>query len=264
MPLRRLHIASGHSGLPIVRSMSMSLIEEARAHAAEQPDSGAEDVETVADIVALFARLRREGVRLEYLDFHTHGGDGQIGIGSDAIFEWSAFAGFQDIFATEARIEFHGCNVADGPDGEFFLVECGSTLLKRGGGSVAGHAGLALALRSLGLPTTTPTYMGGTITARIRVGGGATLQDARFLRPHLLRRRLAELRLQLRVYERERYGPTLRERLRMAHTLLDDAEVLLHGQPSYRNVLRALRKLGTAGNSIRRAGSEYVSRAGPD
>jgi hypothetical protein len=153
--------------------MSMSLIEEARAHAAEEPDSAAEDVGSVADLVALFARLRRDGVRLEYLDFHTHGGDGEIGIGSEALYDWSAFIGFQDVFANDARIEFHGCNVADGPDGEFFLVDCGSTQPKRGGGSVAGHAGLALALR-------------------------------------------------------------------------------------------ALRKLGTAGNSNRRAGSEYVSHLGPD
>lgn len=264
MPLKRLHLSSGSSGLPIVRGASMPLIEEATAHAAEQPDSAAEEVGTVAAIVAIFARLRREGVRLEYLDFHTHGGDGVLGIGSDGIYEWSAFDGYHDIFSNDARIEFHGCNVADGPDGEFFLVDCGNVLLRRGGGSVMGHAGLALALRALGLSTTTPTYLGGRITARVRSGGGVTLEDARYLRPHLLRRLLADLRLRLRVYGRERFETTLRERLRMARHLLDDADVLLRGRPSYRDVLRALRKLETAGKSIRRAGSDYASSLGPD
>jgi hypothetical protein len=39
-------------------------------------------------------------------------------------------------------VEFHGCNVAEGYRGEFFLIRFGKTFLKRNGGYVSGNNAL--------------------------------------------------------------------------------------------------------------------------
>lgn len=264
MALRRLHICSGRSGAGRGQNFGVAFIEEGIAHAAEERDAAAEDVNTIAEVHALLARLLGEGVRLDYLDFHTHGADGQIGIGDERIYEWSGFTACRNIFADNATIRFHGCNVADGPDGEYFLTDCGSLLLRRGGGRVVGHAGYALASRAWGFPSTTPSYIGATITARVRVGGGVTLENARFLRPHVLRNELRVLTLRLRSYQQTRLGATMQNRLRYARELLADVEHLLAGQPAYIDVHRARRKLETARRGILEAGGQYMSQLGPD
>ena len=46
--------------------------------------------------------------------------------------------GYDQIFNAKAEVEFHGCNVAEGYRGEFFLIRFGKTFLKETEGTLAG------------------------------------------------------------------------------------------------------------------------------
>ncbi len=259
MPTRHLHISSGQSG--IFGFGGADLIEEARAHAATQTDAEAVEIDTEAALFGLLDRLRGENAQLESLDFHTHGGSGEIGLGSYTLTHYSwrlQFRNYHELFARNARIEFHGCSVATGANGEVFLADCGSTLLRSAGGRVTGHVGLTIATRAWGIDSTTPTYTGSAVHANVSRGGGVVLEGASYLLPHRLRGRLENLRRDLERARRRRQSPSTIEELRQASEKLDRAERRLQGQPSYRNVWLARNDIVAAWRLIPRGDEGYT------
>jgi hypothetical protein len=91
----RIHFSSGRSG--IIPGTGMSLNEQAARHAAElhaslQGRSGefyyAHEVSGVQEVVDHLEGIRRAGGSVAFMDFHTHGGSGEIALGGDALFSW--------------------------------------------------------------------------------------------------------------------------------------------------------------------------------
>ena len=79
------------------------------------------------------------------VNFHTHGSGGSIALGSTSLnsrsLERLENQDFDRIFAANSVITFDGCNVAEGAQGEFFLVEVGDVLLSVKGGKIRGNTG---------------------------------------------------------------------------------------------------------------------------
>ena len=84
-----------------------------------------------------------DSIDVDKADFHTHGSPGSISLGGDDLdfktLERFMNKGYDQIFNAKAEVEFHGCNVAEGFRGEFFLIRFGQTFLKRKGGTVSGN-----------------------------------------------------------------------------------------------------------------------------
>ncbi|MGB7793100.1 MAG: DUF4347 domain-containing protein, partial [Terrimicrobiaceae bacterium] len=78
-----------------------------------------------------------DSIDIDKADFHTHGSPGSISLGGDDLdfktLERFMSKGYDQIFNAKAEVEFHGCNVAMGYRGEFFLIRFGKTFLKRSG-----------------------------------------------------------------------------------------------------------------------------------
>jgi hypothetical protein len=113
----------------------------ASLHAGDQPGHSTLGVGSVDNLRHSLRRLL-DGPELDAMDFHTHGAPGVIGIGEDKL-TVNALDQFRDqgvdaLFKTGARVEFHGCNVAEGAIGELFLAEFGSIFLRRGAERRAG------------------------------------------------------------------------------------------------------------------------------
>ncbi|MCC6872867.1 MAG: DUF4347 domain-containing protein [Sandaracinaceae bacterium] len=218
----RLHFGSGSSGVALdvlpdsLRGPAepylggVSLLEEARAHAASQTaqfpgetPATSFSVSTLAEVHRHLRAVHETGAQVSFLDFHSHGGPGSLSIGSELLrpYHWPQFEEHQSAFASNARIEFHGCNVAEDDDGEIFLVKCAWHVLRPNGGTAVGHRGYALSTRAWGLDTSTPSYLGGEVVAEIASGGHPRLHNAIRLVPSVLRaeaddfERLAQRRL---------------------------------------------------------------------
>jgi Domain of unknown function (DUF4347) len=76
-----------------------------------------------------------DSIDVDTADFHTHGSPGSISLGGDDLnfktLERFMSKGYDQIFNAKAEVEFHGCNVAEGFQGEFFLIRFGQTFLKK-------------------------------------------------------------------------------------------------------------------------------------
>ena len=71
--------------------------------------------------------------------FETHGSEGQISFGHEAlamsnIDSWLANQGYDRLFPHRSRIYFNGCNIADNDKGWDFLDAAGRIFLRIGGG----------------------------------------------------------------------------------------------------------------------------------
>jgi hypothetical protein len=151
-------------------------------------------VVSIPDLVSAFGRFRAEGVVFDEMDFHTHGGPGGIALGSDSLdyltMQKLEGLSFDKLFARQAMITFTGCNVAEGAQGEYFLVRAGKALLRNGGGKVLGSTGAGLADPIFSGDVYHP--FGDWVTATIGPGGTATLRGHKYLIPKKLRERISQ------------------------------------------------------------------------
>ena len=104
--------------------------------------------------------------------------------------------GYDQIFNAKAEVECHGCNVAEGFRGEFFLIRFGQTFLKRKGGTVSGNDSAGF---NVGNEAAHP--WGDWVTATIAPGGGASLSGHAHLERSWVADRMAELRVDLEYAE---------------------------------------------------------------
>jgi len=238
--------------------MGFSLRDEAHRHVDRpgQPGAVSGDLEYnvpvmhVRDIVDHLAGVQRTGNPISFMDFHVHGGPGSVAIGNETIHNWRrqlGSRGLEAAFAADARIEFHGCNVARGGDGEAFLADCAWTLLRQNGGTVWGSRGYVFAYPG----GATPASPGGEVVAAIAAGGHVQLRGARRLIPTRLRaRRLRLWRSYERIRRRVRL-PVGERRMATILRLLRDSEELLRGAPSYRAMGNANRQIASAARYLR-------------
>ena len=178
-----LHIWSdipNHKALWVIPKPSM--VHSAHEHT-KKGDSykGAASLKQLEEI---FASYKKQNKKIDKLDFHTHGGPGKLAIGSERLgFETLKNfrdKGFDQIFTPEARVFFHGCNVAENAAGELFLAEFGQIFLKTGGGRVGGSTsvGMTDVIFNTGK---TIHFWGDTVYAYVLPGGKATLKNHRHL-----------------------------------------------------------------------------------
>lgn len=253
----RIHFSSGRSG--VIPGTGLSLFQQAERHAAQgsagRGGTSADvtvPVSHVQDVVGYLSDLERTGVRVSFMDFHVHGGPGEISIGNEAIFSWRRTfggRGLESLFSPGARIEFHGCNVADGADGEAFLADCAWTMLRYNGGSAMGGAAYQLAYPGAAVPLNP----GREVTAEIDPGGHVVLRNARWLIPTRIRARHRALSDWLeRARRRRRQPEAATTDLESVDQLLSDAARLAEGHPTYRDLALASNKLDAAARVLRR------------
>jgi len=143
------------------------------------------NVGSLSTLKRAFESLKNAKEPLSKLDFHTHGRKGALGIGKDHldVSSLKQFEGheFDTIFSKDAKIFFHGCNVAEGATGERFLAEFGVVFLKKGGGRVGASstAGLRDPLFS-GKSFHAPNS---TVYANVLADGSVKLQNHSHLKP---------------------------------------------------------------------------------
>lgn len=141
-----------------------------------------------------------DSIDVDKADFHTHGSPGSISLGGDDLdfktLERFMSKGYDQIFNAKAEVEFHGCNVAEGFRGEFFLIRFGQTFLKKKGGTVSGNDSAGFNIGNEGAHP-----WGDWVTATIAPGGGASLSGHSDLEQSWVADRMAELRVRLEYAE---------------------------------------------------------------
>lgn len=200
----RMHFSSGISGawvqLGLPSWTGLRYVEEATRHATTPGDRGAvHELSSISDLHDQLEGMRPVGgQRWSYMDFHSHGTDGAIVIGNRLLTSWNAFMNrYEDLFEAGAAIEFHGCWVASGGKGEWFLHQCARTFLGARGGTVVGYRSLAWSSPFHGAPGHTPGNA--RVEARIRPGGTPTLHSPQYLVPATLQERCRDVLHRLRV-----------------------------------------------------------------
>ncbi|MEQ8461644.1 MAG: DUF4347 domain-containing protein [Sandaracinaceae bacterium] len=224
-----LHLAAGRATSVV---FDEALIEEARTHAAESSGGRAEEVNGRAQLHEILSRHLRDGTQLRYLDFHSHGGPGRLDLGEYHLTEWEELAQYSGLMGGGARIEFHGCAVADTPRGELFMARCAWLMLRARGGVAKGWTAVSLATHPAFGDTfgTVPWHLGQEVRARVTPGGYVRLEGERYLNVESASRALAALRRDARRAlgrgEARRHATTvLRETAELEGTL--------RGSPSF-------------------------------
>jgi hypothetical protein len=155
---------------------------------------------SVQDLVDTFRGLAKGATKFDAVTFTTHGGPGSIRLGAedfDAVDcrDGGRFKGCEELFNQGCSIKFLGCEVAQGADGEEFLVEIGKSLLLERGGTVSGCSTYAYQNPF----TNYPHLLGPWVTAQIGPGGTYTLINATHLDPKELNRRMQDAYYRARV-----------------------------------------------------------------
>ena len=174
--LVKVHLWSdipNHKALGFIPKASMG--PNAHRHAA--PGEIAQKLTSLKSLESVLKDfLAPPSIRVDRLDFHTHGSPGGIALGSERL-RYNTLKRFKNmgldkVFSPTARVFFHGCNVAKGIQGELFLAEFGHIFLK-GGGRVGGSTSLGIANPVGG---TTAHFWGQSVYANVKSGGKVTLK----------------------------------------------------------------------------------------
>jgi hypothetical protein len=136
-PYSALHIAGLSDG------------DEGEAEDHADTDAEVRSIGSPQELLALFTELQRQGARLKYLDFHSHGYAGGVSLGRHDLnyddLRMFRGHGFDALFLPGATISFMSCDLAgvrDGDtsnDGELFLAEFAAIFLRRNGGKAVGR-----------------------------------------------------------------------------------------------------------------------------
>ena len=187
-----------HFWSDIPGKLSRSSESGAEGHANEEGGFALE-VHGLVELELHLHNIAYDSIDIDKADFHTHGSPGSISLGGDDLnfktLERFMSKGYDQIFNAKAEVEFHGCNVAEGYRGEFFLIRFGKTFLRRNGGYVSGNNAVGF-----NVGNEAPHPWGEWVTATIAPGGGASLSGHTDLEPSWVADRMAELRVLLESY----------------------------------------------------------------
>jgi hypothetical protein len=117
-----------------------------------KPGNISTGVGSLSDVTSSISTTHGRGHTLNQLFFHTHGAPGYVHLpngGIDSTNASSLRSASGDI-AGSADVGFLGCNVAEGPAGDAFLLAAGSALLGTGGGRVYGSDSVTFSVPGLG------------------------------------------------------------------------------------------------------------------
>lgn len=142
-----------------------------------------EKVMSVNDLIRLFRSLCDESIEWNSVNFHTHGTGGAIALGSTFL-DLDSYVRLENndfgrLFAKDCVITFEGCEVADGADGEYFLIEIARTLLINKGGKVRGNTNFGFGNIFTGGDSSHP--FGTWVSANLSVGGALNLVNGKHL-----------------------------------------------------------------------------------
>ncbi len=169
---------------------------------------------SLADLQSELQFLKVEGRKVDLMDFHTHGNKGSIALGAESLNVNNVALrlnnkGFDRIFNQDASINFDGCNVGQGYQGEFFLALVGRILLVSSGGKVMGNTGVGIGmpflvkvgyLSPLGIAGALipiskgegPHPLGSWVTAHVGIGGSVRLENHSYLIPEKIKERIRD------------------------------------------------------------------------
>jgi hypothetical protein len=237
-----LHIWAPMSGDWRPGNLTRSTAEE---HAEDQPHDLVRGAHSLSELEQVFRDVLASGVQYHVMDFHTHAAGGRIRIGGDRLTAFNLGRlrnqRFNEMFHHNARIDFLGCNPADGPEGELLLAEFGSIFLRNCTGVVRGSTGYGLQDPLFTGDVAHPT--GEWVTARVRVNGAVTLSNHRYLHAQRIRNGITEVRD--RVNQLRRTQPVVFDR---ASEAVDQASAWFGRalEPSYLQLYWARYYLGQA------------------
>lgn len=271
MSIRRIHFSSGVSG--VIPGLGSPLRREAHIHAGGRADTEVIELHSKGELLQHLQQFKASGLRLDYLDFHTHGGAGSIQLGSDSFdrFDLGGRRGrfhnqqFDQLFRPGARIAFHGCNVANDAEGELFLAKVAYVFLRSNGGTASGHTGYALSTQAWGLEAGTPLYVGQEVQARVNSQGTVILRNNAHLLPGRMRLSATMLRSRARLGLSWRsVGPEVRRHLQTAIRQLDDIIHRTHQHPSYQQLYDDYQMLTYLRDYVNRMMPDVHVEYGPD
>jgi len=116
------------------------------AYRKSAPGALVQGINSLADFETFLRSFRDPGRTMGRLEFNTHGKPGRVSLGSDGLTAKAIVdmrpQHFHKAFAKDARVFFHGCNVAEGRKGEEFLEAFAQTFFIGGGGRVGASTSL--------------------------------------------------------------------------------------------------------------------------
>jgi hypothetical protein len=109
-------------------------------------------VDSLTDAIGYISLFRSHGHTINSVWFHTHGRPGYIHLPREGIDVTNAhrFSEVSGDLAPSAVVGFLGCNVAEGPSGEAFLLAAGSAMLGTGGGFMFASDSITFSVPGLG------------------------------------------------------------------------------------------------------------------
>jgi hypothetical protein len=169
-----------------------SMKENAEAHGDEEGGQVV-SVNTISELKDLFQNWLDTGEAFDYMDFHVHGNPGRIHIGSDVLEKDNlpkvCIDNIDRIFNAKAKIVFTGCNVAEGHQGEYFLLRFARKMLKGKGGTVRGNTAKAY-YDTLGISGESYHIFGSWVSVVVGKGGFAVLSGHSHFIPQKIQERI--------------------------------------------------------------------------
>jgi hypothetical protein len=173
----------------------------------------AERVNGAAHLASIFRAVLRVNYKFDQADFHTHGGPGTVVLGKDPLnlsrlgsFENQSF---EKTFNKDATITFHGCNIGDEADGEYFLVRIGEIFLRGGGGKALGNTGMGVGHGAISGKLIHP--LGKWVTAKVTPGGAVSLSGHTNLVASVITERFGKAVMRVEELEQRRALCDLKE-----------------------------------------------------
>ena len=109
-------------------------------------------IDNVTQVPGWVSLFHSRGHTINEVIFHTHGAPGYVHLpnGGLTAANVSSIAGMGSDLASDALIDFKGCNVAEGPAGEAFLLAVANTVLSVPGGRAKGTDSVTFSVPGIG------------------------------------------------------------------------------------------------------------------
>lgn len=109
-------------------------------------------IDNISQVPGLISMFVAQGETINTIFFHTHGAPGYVHLpngGMDAT-NVSTLSPISSQLASDALIDFKGCNVGEGSSGETFLLTVANTLLKTPGGKTRATDSVTFSVPGIG------------------------------------------------------------------------------------------------------------------
>ncbi len=119
---------------------------------ADIPGNAHAAIDAISQVPGWISIFKSRGLTINEVIFHTHGAPGYVhlpngGLTASNVSSISSIAGS---LATDALIDFKGCNVAEGPTGQTFLLAVADNLLNISGGKARGTDSVTFSVPGIG------------------------------------------------------------------------------------------------------------------